>query len=637
MGDSNLKLKFMPFQSLIDPGFWNSLTKYKLDVWKLDEDYKQLRWSYEVSKNFIRFDYDSLDPNKSGEFNGFVRNFNTLENFKVLDKKQLLVDRLNHIREKIEDKTWMTKHLFEPVMICFADLKKYHYYYWLCFPTFKLSSSFEILSESFCEPNQLSCLLESALVIENKICLYSQDNGEICSLENVKDLTNFEKYAICFNDHISDTTDNGIIGNIARNILYVIWKTFGSVNITLIALRKSIKEGQTNYTKSKIFKIKIPDNITEIKSGTGWELSKGKASSKKIDLSASMDAKVLASNACDLNLKLMKWRLQPDIDLDVIKSKKVLLLGSGTLGCNVARVLIGWGSSNITFVDNGTVSFSNPVRQSLFTFEDSVQKKNKADAAAEAIKRIAPMVTTDAVTLSIPMPGHHISVDEMEKNVNKLESLIIEHDVIYLLMDTRESRWLPTVIGKMNNKIVINAALGFDTFMVMRHGVQSTGENNRIKFNRLGCYFCNDVVAPANSTTDRTLDQQCTVSRPGLSLIASSYAVELMVSILQHKDGPYAPAFLDQDNNPDQCCLGPIPHQMRGFLSSFHTMLPTTEAFPQCTACSKTILDMYRSNRNQFLERVFNSTPEYLEDLTGLSAMRNTSDVEVIELSDDDF
>ena len=62
----------------------------------------------------------------------------------------------------------------------------------------------------------------------------------------------------------------------------MIWKTFGSVNITLIALRKSIKEGQTNYTKSKIFKIKIPDNITEIKSGTGWELSKGKASSKKI-------------------------------------------------------------------------------------------------------------------------------------------------------------------------------------------------------------------------------------------------------------------------------------------------------------------------------------------------------------------
>ena len=66
-------------------------------------------------------------------------------------------------------------------------------------------------------------------------------------------------------------------------------------------------------------------------------------------------------------------------------------------------------------------------------------------------------------------------------------------------------------------QIVINAALGFDTFLVLRHGVKSAEEstaaaaaasgegNSSLSFlsdgipgSQLGCYFCNDVVAPGN-------------------------------------------------------------------------------------------------------------------------------------------
>ena len=81
-----------------------------------------------------------------------------------------------------------------------------------------------------------------------------------------------------------------------------------------------------------------------------------------------------------------------------------------------------------TFVDNGKVSFSNPVRQSLFEFSDCLAGgKPKATAAADALARIFPSVNATGVDMSIPMPGHPVSPNETEKvlrDVATLEKLI---------------------------------------------------------------------------------------------------------------------------------------------------------------------------------------------------------------------
>jgi ubiquitin-like modifier-activating enzyme ATG7 len=116
--------------------------------------------------------------------------------------------------------------------------------------------------------------------------------------------------------------------------------------------------------------------------------------------------------------------------------------------------------------------------------------------------------------MEVPMLGHPMTdVPKTQTHFEKLQQLISEHDVIFLLMDTRESRWLPTLMGKAAGKIVLNAALGFDTYVVMRHGLKKTQEGEV----ELGCYFCNDVVAPADVSTlmmivGHTTDNMCSLS-----------------------------------------------------------------------------------------------------------------------------
>lgn len=74
----------------------------------------------------------------------------------------------------------------------------------------------------------------------------------------------------------------------------------------------------------------------------------------------------------------------------------MLLIGAGTLGCQLARNLIGWGIRKITFVDYGKISYSNPVRQSLYDFEDSTKGgRPKAEVAAEKLKKIFPDIESE--------------------------------------------------------------------------------------------------------------------------------------------------------------------------------------------------------------------------------------------------
>jgi ubiquitin-like modifier-activating enzyme ATG7 len=74
------------------------------------------------------------------------------------------------------------------------------------------------------------------------------------------------------------------------------------------------------------------------------------------------------------------------------------------------------------------VSYSNPVRQSLFNFVDCLEGgQPKAEAAARSLAAIFPGVRAEGINLNIPLPGHPISeglMEETRKNFEALNALI---------------------------------------------------------------------------------------------------------------------------------------------------------------------------------------------------------------------
>jgi len=702
--------QFVPFSSSIDPSFWHSLTTLKIDVLRLKDEpvpikawYERGRWTVERDQNSnvinqlsfgneFRLDGNSLSaadhhlpdqqqsrPGRVAVW-GSLKNFNTIEEFKACDKQTLFNSFADQLwKNRIEQKTHSVDDKSpEFLIITFSDLKKYKYYYWFAFPAFVPKPSWNILyddqhkqEEDWPTLSLQDTLQLNGLILQNN---YQNDGHWIAKhddqapnhwalapisqwIEFFQDVPEEQRYLV----FIDPAVHPQAAGWPLRNLLAYINTQYGKAarKFKVIGYRDPLGEQQSlTVVRSVVVTIELPEQeSTQGRlAAVGWEKNAaGKLGPRMADLAPMMDPTRLAEQAVDLNLKLMRWRILPDLNLEKISSTRCLLLGAGTLGCYVARTLVAWGVRKVTFVDSAKVSFSNPVRQPLFEFNDCLDGgKPKAACASAALKRIYPGLDTEGIELSIPMPGHPIPpnlIEQTKAQVVQLEALFDRHDVIYLLMDSRESRWLPTLLGASKRKLVINAALGFDSYLVMRHGVRPTsssqsfaapGEEEKEECGRkklpeirqLGCYFCNDVVAPSDSLTDRTLDQMCTVTRPGLAPIASATAVEMMASVLQHPQGNEVLAEVvdkTRSQDPEQpstriqdSVLGLVPHQIRGFLSKFDSLKLVGPAYDKCTGCSLTVIKEYETKKFDMLIHAFND-PKYLETLTGLSQLYQDS------------
>jgi len=114
--------------------------------------------------------------------------------------------------------------------------------------------------------------------------------------------------------------------------------------LNILCWRERFRDGQCSVNHSLYLQLK-PESIRPtddtIPAAIGWEKNeRQRPGPRQVNLSSSMNPVHLAETAVGLNLKLMKWRLAPEIDLETIEQTRCLLLGAGTLGCNVARCLM---------------------------------------------------------------------------------------------------------------------------------------------------------------------------------------------------------------------------------------------------------------------------------------------------------
>lgn len=635
------QLMYAPAVSYADSSFFVELSALKLDVLKLDTSFQDIVAYYNYSAlgteqppslnvSDSSFKGDSylakqLPPQSFFLSRGKLFNVNSIEEFKNVNKKDLLTESALSIWNKIKDGSF-TKDpsiLSSFILLSYADLKKYKFYYWFAFP--QLQSEWVQIKTS---PNVQFNVRDR--LFEQQFYVISSDSDD--SLLPLTSLFDQDKsfLKILFIDTCSyENTTAYILRNFFSALAYY---NFHKVEVQVVkhsqpSLSFTTCLENANYNSTELTD---PQYLPPV---SGWEkTSRGKLGPKLANLGSLIDPLQLADQAIDLNLKLMKWRLVPQLNLQLVKDSRVLILGSGTLGSYTARCLLAWGVRKITFVDNGKVYFSNPVRQPLFNYADCLDGGSpKAETAAANLKRIFPLVDATGFTLEVPMIGHSVKDEVKERaDFEQLEKLVDEHDAIFLLLDSREARWLPTVLGNSKNKIVINAALGFESYLVMRHGcVDPTKSLSEQSSGRLGCYFCNDIVAPTDSTSDRTLDQMCTVTRPGVALMASSLATELFVSVLQTPERQYSKhVAVDRSN-----ILGSLPHQLRGFLHNFELLKVSSNNFKCCTACSIPVIQAFNDEGWEFVKRSLNEST-YLEDLTGLKKFHEEAERAALIMED---
>lgn len=141
--------------------------------------------------------------------------------------------------------------------------------------------------------------------------------------------------------------------------------------------------------------------------------------------------------------------------LEKLGRVKILIIGCGGLGSNIAEILVRCGVKNLTLVDFDNVDISNLNRQNYFFYQSG---QPKIHALCENLTKINPYANIRSISIKV--------------NESNIDGIISEHDIIVEAVDNENVK-----------AMIFNKSLGADKRIVAASGVAGFGdcENIRIK------------------------------------------------------------------------------------------------------------------------------------------------------------
>lgn len=158
-------------------------------------------------------------------------------------------------------------------------------------------------------------------------------------------------------------------------------------------------------------------------------------------------------------MSLFELMLKNYIDekmLEKLSKVKILIIGCGGLGSNIAVILVRSGAKNFTIVDFDKVDISNLNRQNYFFYQTG---QDKVSALSKILTKINPYVNIKTL---------NIKVDE-----SNIDEIISKHDIIVEAVDNEFTKVLIFEKAHEHNKKVVLAS-----------GVAGFGDCENIKIKR---------------------------------------------------------------------------------------------------------------------------------------------------------